>query len=196
MNRKSTNRRSTKKNAGLTAENFKKSMNPGNAHNDRLVKAEFVLEDGDVCLVLVIRRLLFNAARRRSRSALERSHVLVAVTELVESIDILDQLVREALGVERKLVEFAVEVASDGEVERHVVSHFPPQPERYHLTHEARVGKLADERRLADFLDRLARHGIGHRKRMSLRKPEAVSFLRELGGRIAAQVDPHVVVIV
>lgn len=55
MNRKSTNRRSTKKNTGLTAENFKKSMNPGNAHNDRLVKAEFVLEAAGIA-----RRTFYN----------------------------------------------------------------------------------------------------------------------------------------
>ena len=55
MNRKSTNRRSTKKNAGLTAENFKKSMNPGNAHNDRLVKAEFVMEAAGIA-----RRTFYN----------------------------------------------------------------------------------------------------------------------------------------
>ena len=55
MNLKSTNRRSTKKNAGLTAESFKKSMNPGNDHNDRLVKVEFILEAAGIA-----RRTFYN----------------------------------------------------------------------------------------------------------------------------------------
>ena len=157
---------------------------------------ELVLENGDVRLVFVVRRLLLDAACRRSRATLHRSDVLVAIAELVESVDVLDQLVREALGVERELVELAVQVAAHREVERNEIAHLAPQPERDHLAHVARVGELADERRLADLLDRLARHYVLHRERMRLGEPETVALLREARGGVAAEVDPHIVIVV
>ena len=155
------------------------------------VAAELV-QDREVALVAVLGRLLLDAAG--IGLVRERTDVLVGVALRVEAVPVLDELVREAAGVERQLVELAVALEAHGVVERHEAAGHPEHLEGERLADARRVGPFGDERGLAD-LDVRAVERVGARKRLALVEAKAVRLLVPARGRVAAQVDAHVVVV-
>ena len=151
-------------------------------------------ELGKILLVIVVRRLLLDRAGI-GRGTVEVADILIGIAQGVVTVAIFDQLVGEALGVERELVEFAVQIEAHGIVERCARTVVVEELERKVLAQERGVGIFGGEGTLADFCHFRARHGVGASQGLGLVEAQTMRFLRERGARIAAQVDADIIVI-
>ena len=151
-------------------------------------------ELGKILLVIVVRRLLLDRAGI-GRGTVEVADILVGIAQGIVTVAIFDQLVGEALGVERELVEFAVPIEAHGIVERCARTVVVEELERKVLAQERGVGIFGGEGTLADFFHFRASHGVGASQGLGLVEAQTMRFLREPGARIAAQVDADIIVI-
>ena len=155
------------------------------------ITAELV-KNRKITLVAVLGRLLLDAAG--VGLVRERADVLVGVALRIETIPILDQLVREAVRVEGHLVELAIALDTNRVVERNGASSHPEDLERERLADARRVWPFGDKRGLAR-LDLYAIEWISACERLALVEPKSVRLLVPASRCVAAKVYADVVVV-